>query len=147
MLFSILGGQVEEFDSDQTHLIYLVTRLSRIVEHDQPWVATDRNAALSTAKFTSDKERLSTHIAWEIMDAPYWANTAEDGSRRERRMAELLVHDSVRWAAFSHVNVCCAARAGEVEACLGTFSHRPRVLVRPDWYFYVPSNCSCQTRS
>ena len=53
MLRSILGGQVRQYGKDQTDLIYLVTRLSAIVQHDLAWIATDRNAVLSTAKFTS----------------------------------------------------------------------------------------------
>nr|WP_243717767.1 DarT ssDNA thymidine ADP-ribosyltransferase family protein [Actinomadura sp. KC345] len=54
MLRSILGGKVERYDRDQTHLIYLVTRLSKVVGAGLYWVATDRNAVLDTAKFTSD---------------------------------------------------------------------------------------------
>jgi hypothetical protein len=48
MLRSILGGRVKEYRNDQTDLIYLVTRLSRVIEHDLAWVATDRNAVLDT---------------------------------------------------------------------------------------------------
>ncbi|TXK43878.1 DarT ssDNA thymidine ADP-ribosyltransferase family protein [Nonomuraea sp. C10] len=53
---------------------------------------TDRNAAVATARFTAQAKELPTHIDWEIMAAQYWANTAEDGFRMQRRMAELLVH-------------------------------------------------------
>lgn len=146
MLRSILGGQVKQYGKDQTDLIYLATRLSKIVQHDLAWVATDRNAVLRTAKFTSDRVRLAEHVDWEVMKERYWGNTADDGSRRERRMAELLVHRSVPWTVFSHVAACCDTRAGEVsgELTAATTGPPPKVLVRPGWYFYVPQNCPCQ---
>lgn len=145
MLRSILGGQVKEYGHDQTDLVYLVTRLSRVIDHGRRWVATDRNAVLRTAKFTGDRSRLAEHVDWTIMNEQYWGNTAEDGSRRERRMAELLVHHSVPWAVFSHVAACCDRRADEVSVKLLTASgSTPKLLVRPDWYFYVPNNCPCQ---
>ncbi|GAA4240783.1 hypothetical protein GCM10022254_66860 [Actinomadura meridiana] len=119
MLRSILGGRVEEYDSDQTHLVYLLAQLSRVESAGLAWVATDRNAVLQTARFTGDAADLAEHIDWEIMSARYWGNTPEDGSRRERRMAEFLVHGSVPWSVFSHLAVCCDERATEVADLLG----------------------------
>ncbi|NDU74146.1 DUF4433 domain-containing protein [Actinomadura sp. DSM 109109] len=144
MLRSILGGKVERYDSDQTHLIYLVTRLSKVVNAGLAWVATDRNAVLNTAKFTSDASKLADHVDWEIMKARYWGNTADDGFRRERRMAELLVYEAVPWDVFTHLAVCCGDRAVEVREQLAGARPIPRVLVKPDWYFEVPDGCPCQ---
>lgn len=144
MLRSILGGRVKEYGTGQTDLVYLVARLSRMIEHGRVWAATDRNAVLETAKFTSDRRRLAEHIDWSIMMDQYWANTAEDGSRRERRMAGLLVHDSVPWNVFSHLATCCEARVRDVEPKLSSTDKPPKVIVRPTWYFDVPRNCPCQ---
>ena len=141
MLRSILGGQVGVYDSDQTHLVYLVTRLSQVTRQRLTWVASDRNAVLGTAKFTSDARTLADHIDWEIMRARYWGNTDSDGSRRERRMAELLVHGTVPWTTFSHVGVCCAERSGEAADLLTDSSSK--IIVRPGWYFDVPGSCAC----
>jgi hypothetical protein len=146
MLFSILGGQVKEYADDQTHLIYLVSRLSRVTGLDLAWVATDRNAVLATAKFTGEQQALSSLIDWQIMEAKYWANTADDGSRRERRMAEFLVQHVVPWSAFTHVGTCCDQRQEEVRRLLSTSEHRPKLLVTPSWYFNVSSGCACQGR-
>jgi hypothetical protein len=88
---------------------------------------------------------LAGHIDWAIMKEHYWGNTAEDGSRRERRMAELLVHRFVPWTVFSHVATCCDSRASEVTAKLTPIADQPpKVLLKPNWYFYVPNNCPCQ---
>lgn len=144
MLRSILGGRVRQYDSDQTHLVYLVTRLSQVEHAGLSWVATDRNAVLKTARFTAEASALATHIDWDIMNARYWGNTPDDGSRRERRMAELLVHDGVPWTIFSHLGVCCGDRSGEVTDRLVDAHPAPKILVRPDWYFDVPTGCPCQ---
>ncbi|SEG55020.1 protein of unknown function [Thermomonospora echinospora] len=144
MLRSIVGGRVRQYDSDQTHLIYLVTRLSRVIDAGLAWVATDRNAVLHTARFAVEAVELADHIDWEIMNVRFWGNTPEDGSRRERRMAELLVHGTVPWPVFSHLVVCCSQRVGQVRDRLAEAGATLRVIVKPDWYFEVPSGCSCQ---
>ena len=38
----------------------------------------------------------------------------------------------------------CGTRADEVNASMSAVGQQPKVLVRPDWYFYVPDNCPCQ---
>jgi hypothetical protein len=143
MLFSILGGRVKEHGTDQSQLIYLVTQLSRVITHGLPWVAADRNAVLHPAKFTVDRRRLEDHIDWAVMEAQYWRNTVNDGSRMQRRMAELLVHGSVPWSVISHVVTCCERRAAIAKDRIPA-TNPPRVLVRPNWYFYLPDNCPCQ---
>jgi ssDNA thymidine ADP-ribosyltransferase, DarT len=143
MLFSILGGRVKEYGTDQSQLVYLVTRLSRVIAHGLAWVATDRNAVLQPAKFTADRGRLAQHIDWAVMEAQYWGNTVDDGSRMQRRMAELLVHRAVPWSVISHVATCCEGRAAEVKGRLPATTP-PRILVRPKWYFSLPDNCPCQ---
>ncbi|MFC9969456.1 DUF4433 domain-containing protein [Spirillospora sp. NPDC127200] len=144
MLRSIVGGQVRQYDSDQTHLIYLITRLSHVVGAGLRWTATDRNAVLRTARFTTMATELAGHVDWEVMESRYWSNTVKDGSRRERRMAELLVHEAVPWQVFSHVAVCCEQRRGEVEDHVRAAPPPRGVIVKPDWYFDVPSGCPCQ---
>lgn len=144
MLRSILGGQVQQYDGDQTDLIYLLTRLSQVIDAGLRWVATDRNAVLRPARFTGQAAELADHIDWDVMNARQWANTETDGSRKERRMAELLVHELVPWRLFSHLAACCAERAEQATALLGGASPAPKALVRPHWYFDVPGSCPCQ---
>lgn len=142
MLRSIVGGQVSCYGSDQSHLVYLVTRLSQVQRQGLMWVATDRNAVLGTAKFTSEVSALPHHVDWPLMEARYWGNTVDDGSRRERRMAELLVHGTVPWPLFSHLGVCCQRRSDKVADLLTGSSIK--IVVRPGWYFDIPGSCSCR---
>jgi hypothetical protein len=99
MLYRIHKGGVLTYSGRQDELVYLVSRVSRVRQHGLAWVATDRNAALTTAKYTDQAPRLPSHIDWEVMEALIWKDTPADGSRRERRMAEFLVHGALPWAA------------------------------------------------
>lgn len=103
MLYRIHSGGVPGYRYGQRPLVYLVTRASRVLMSGLPWVASDRNAAVATARFTDKAEVLPDHIDWSVMDAEYWHNTPEDGSRVQRRMAEFLVHSSVPWETFTQV--------------------------------------------
>ena len=72
---------------------------------------------------------------WDLMRAKYWGNTDEEPDRRERRMAECLVHGRVPWDAFTEVvarTETCAASARDTLASLGKSTP---VAVRPSWYF------------
>ncbi|GAA2133999.1 hypothetical protein GCM10009760_10780 [Kitasatospora kazusensis] len=135
MLFRIHKGGVASYPRGQTELAYLVTRLSQVQAHGLPWVATDRNAAVATAQYTDQASDLATHIDWEVMAAHMWANTPTDGSRRERRMAELLVHGCLPWTAVVGIGTHSSTVEAAVQVLLQGQPHQPRVDVRPTWYF------------
>ncbi|MGV9374264.1 type II toxin-antitoxin system toxin DNA ADP-ribosyl transferase DarT [Nonomuraea sp. NPDC003707] len=135
MLYRINSGGVRGYDQGQTPLVYLVTRLSAIAASNLAWVASDRNAALATARFTTTQRELATHIDWALMEAEYWANTDEDGSRVQRRMAELLVHERVPWMVFSRVYAHTESVAAVARKTLEGLGHRPSAEVRAHWYF------------
>ncbi|WP_449060420.1 type II toxin-antitoxin system toxin DNA ADP-ribosyl transferase DarT [Planomonospora algeriensis] len=134
MLYRIHKGGVSGYQRGQSELVYLVTRLSRIITAGLAWVATDRNAALE-ARFAQQVQDLRHHIDWEVMKAENWANTEDDGSRKQRRMAELLVHGTVPWTAISHVYAYDDSTVASVSDLLAGHAHRPHLAVRPWWYF------------
>lgn len=145
MLSSIYHKQVDGYRRDHTRLVYLVTRLQSITDAGRTWLATDRNARLATAKYTSNASDLADHIDWELINAQYWGNTPTDGSRVQRRMAELLVHEWVPWTSFTAIGVCCPGRKAEVEQLITSSPHRPPIIVRPSWYFWNRHpGCSCE---
>jgi hypothetical protein len=69
------------------------------------------------------------------MKQRYWFDTAEYPDRKERRMAECLVHQVVPWEAFTDVVLKSEAVAAPVRQFLAQGGHSPRVSVRPEWYF------------
>lgn len=135
MLYRIYKGGVATYSGRQEQLAYLVTRVSRVQQLNLAWAATDRNAALTTAKYTDQAAALASHIDWEVMEALIWKNTPTDGSRRERRMAEFLVHQVLPWTAVVGIVTQTAAMATLVETIIKSARHRPQVAVVPQWYF------------
>jgi hypothetical protein len=69
------------------------------------------------------------------MRATYWNNTPEDPERRERRMAECLVHQLVPWEAFTEIVTRKQACAATAQATLNRLGVSIPVNVRPGWYF------------
>ncbi|MGW4412237.1 type II toxin-antitoxin system toxin DNA ADP-ribosyl transferase DarT [Nonomuraea sp. NPDC004702] len=135
MLHRIHSNRVTGYDQGQRPLAYLVTRLDTVIAAGRVWVATDRDAAVATARFAARAEELPTHVDWQIMAAHYWANTFEDGSRMQRRMAELLVHEHVPWSSFSHIYTNDDEMADRVRQSINTHAHQPTVAVRSQWYY------------
>jgi len=135
MLSRIHHGGVAGYGGGQRHLIYLCSRLARVRELGLPWVASDRNAAVATARYTGDPGSLSSHIDWPLMEARYWADTSEDGSRKQRRMAEFLVHHSVPWVAVLGIVVIDDDLRKQVTEIMGRVGSPVPVAVTPSWYF------------
>ncbi|MFI7004223.1 DUF4433 domain-containing protein [Nocardia sp. NPDC050175] len=134
MMYAIHKGNVETYNGDHGDLIYLRTTVERLVTHNLQPVFTDRNAALEIARFSDDIAELDTMIDWPLMTARMWNNTADDQDRRERRMAECLVHGRVPWSAFTEVVVQSKDHATRIELPDSPDS-RPSISVRPYWYF------------
>lgn len=116
-------------------LIYLTTSVERLAELGAPLVFTDRNAVLGIAEFTDDLARLDTLIDWSLMRAVMWNNTVAHPDRKERRMAECLVHDRVPWTAITEVAAKTQAGARQASMMFATVDQRVPVVVRPNWYF------------
>jgi hypothetical protein len=135
MLYAIARGNVPEYTGGVDLLVYLVTTADRLGQLGLPMLFTDRNAVLKTAHFTSSLADLDTVIDWPLMRATMWNNTPSEPDRRERRMAECLVHRQVPWWAIEYVAARTPARAIEAQATLARFSQGIAVRTRRDWYF------------
>lgn len=135
MLRAIVGDRVPGYCGGQDPLVYLVTTIERLVAAGLSLVFTDRNAAVQFASFTTDIDRLDMFIDWPLMRAKMWKNTPEDLDRRERRMAECLVHGAVPWECFTGAAARTKMRQAEVRAALAGTTLAERVEVRPGWYF------------
>lgn len=138
MMYVIHKGNVPTYQEGTSKLIYLVSSLERLRELDHDVLISDRNAVLRYAEFRRFEplDKLDDgHIDWELMRARDWANTPDDPDRRERRMAEALVHGRVRWEAVTKIVVRSNDIADEVELGLTEAEASLPVDVRPDWYF------------
>ncbi len=136
MLYSIYKGNVSTYVGGQDEVVYLVTDIDTIVDLGLPFVFTDRNAALQTATYSSNVAALDALIDWSLMESQWFMNTPSEPDRRERRMAELLVHHRVSWSAILGVAVKSDARARQVFEVLASVGANPvPVETRPNWYF------------
>jgi hypothetical protein len=135
MMSAIANGKVPTYRRTCDELVYLVSSVERVMELQLPAIFTDRNAVLRIARFSTDPVDLDAMIDWELMEAVYWNNTDDEPDRRERRMAECLVHDRVPWSAFLGVATNDEARAHEARTALASAGATAYVAVRPAWYF------------
>lgn len=135
MMYAIHRGRVATYSGGCEELAYLVTSVERLAALGLTLVFTDRNAVLDAATFRSNPAELDTLVDWSLMRATLWANTENEPDRRERRMAECLVHGQVPWAAFTEVAVKSPVVARRALAALAAARSQLTITVRPTWYF------------
>jgi hypothetical protein len=135
MMYVIHRGAVPELQGGSDMLVYLTTTVEDLVANGAKLVVTDRNAVLGYAEQTDDLDCLDEIIDWQLMRAMFWNDTPEEPERKERRMAECLVHGSVPWSVVDGVVTKTASRAVEVSSLIAEAPHRPPVAPTSDWYF------------
>lgn len=133
MMFAISHGRVPSYGEDVSGLLYLVTSTQELVAQGLKVVVTDRNAALGYTEFRPESE-CGDLVDWDLMRQRYWNNTDRYPDRRERRMAECLVHRKVPFDAIGAIVVHNEQQAGNVEAVLKAAGRAVSVYVRPGWY-------------
>lgn len=134
MMSSISYGNVPHYDQGCGPLVYLVTSVERLMSSGLDVVATDRNAALAFAAYERTDAPWGEMIDWDLMVAKWWNNTPEEPDRRERRMAECLVHSTVPWAAFDQVVTMTDQVARAARGALQAAGQSTPVTVVPHWY-------------
>lgn len=136
MMYSIARGNVPNYSNGTDRLIYLVSTVQRMRMLDLELILTDRNAVLLHAAFhpMNQGHPPADFIDWELMKQRYWNDTPAEPDRKERRMAECLVHQAVPWPAFTQIAVKNQTLAAQVKEALGATLNVP-VLVEPEWYF------------
>ena len=78
---------------------------------------------------------LDEYVDWDLMEARMWNNTDAEPDRKERRMAEFLVHGCVPWSAFIGVAARNDAKCREAEEVLRNVDIATSVKPRPSWYY------------
>lgn len=135
MLFTITRGNVPQYQDGQDPLVYLVTDCDQLEAAGCVSVFTDRNAYYATAAYFDGTVPLDNVVDWDLMEARSWNNTEAEPDRMERRMAELLVHERVPFEAISGVAVRTDAMHARVKDLLEPLGDRPKLVVKPGWYF------------
>ncbi|MGA6165979.1 type II toxin-antitoxin system toxin DNA ADP-ribosyl transferase DarT [Amycolatopsis magusensis] len=129
MMSAISNGKVPGYTSNQ-NLIYLVSSTDRVKAAGLRWACTDGNARAMPTEFYNTWGELKANTDWELMNDRYWADTAEDGDRRRRRMAEFLVHEFFPL----HLVAGIAAKSQRVAAIVRGQLPSMDTRVIPDYY-------------
>lgn len=135
MLYVISRGAVPTYGGGQDEIVYLVTSIEKVVEEGLRFVFTDRNAALMPARYGDDSLVLDDYVDWNLMEGQMWRDTPEEPDRKERRMAEFLVHGRVPWSAFIGVAARNDETCRRAERALASVGADALVAPRPGWYF------------
>ena len=135
MLYVIAQGTVPNYNDGQNQVVYLVTSVEAVSTHGLRYVFSDRNAALSYARYADDPQLLDQHIDWELIEARIWADTLDEPDRKEKRMAELLVHRHVPWQMIHSVVTKDGGLAQCAQSVLDSEHATVPVHVEPGWYF------------
>lgn len=130
MMSAIQSGRVPTYQNGCDEIVYLCTTLGRLSDTGHEVLFSDRNATLAVAEFALDAADLE--IDWQLMQERYWGNTPEYPDRREKRMAECLVHRIVEPTGIRALVTKTQAVADRVGRLVGDTWP---VYVRGDWYF------------
>jgi hypothetical protein len=134
MLYAIHMGSVEGYNGGQASVVHLVFEVEHVVRDGLTYVFTDGHADMALSRFFDVTTELD-HIDWQIMRERYWSDTDADGDRTRRRQAEFRVHQFVPWSLCTEIGVINARIEHEVSSILQAATHRPRVIVRRQWYY------------
>lgn len=134
MLYAIHEGNVEGYDDGQEPLVYILTKVARVIRADLTFAFTDRHAVLAVAQFYDDPSALDA-VDHTLMREKYWHSTDRHPDRRERRQAEFLIYDEVPLDIVGAVAVMSETVKEAVDADLAPMESPPPVIVRPRWYF------------
>ncbi|MCG8654876.1 DUF4433 domain-containing protein [Yimella sp. NH-Cas1] len=133
MMYAINGGSVPEYTEGCGRIIYVVSTVEAVLASGLDLVVSDRNAAVAFASFSANVSDFDDLVEWPLMKERMWNNTAERPDRKERRMAEALVHQRLPVECIVEIVAPTASVAAEARAMLGSLD--VPVAVRPEWYF------------
>lgn len=94
------------------------------------WAFTTSNAG---ARYTSFYKQLDDleRIDWDAVAARNWTAVPT----REAKQSEFLMHSSFPWELVRRIGVHSQAMYGQVQAMLKDWDHKPKVEIKPDWYY------------
>lgn len=118
----------------QGPILTLEADLSEVVAwaeaHEVRWAMSLSNAGAFDTEFRSHLDALA-ELDW----AAITATDFRDGRVKERKAAELLIHDVFPWELVRQIGACNATSAATARSMLASAVHRPQVNERREWYF------------
>lgn len=136
MLLNIKTGYRGIKKYPQSELVFLVCKISDIIENCPHWCFTDGHAKSSITQFHNNLEDLSL-LDWDTINLQFWSSTEDDWDRMRRKQAEFLVKKHVPVTCISQIIVLNSeqeAKVKEIESRAGI--DIPVVIDQQRKYFY-----------
>lgn len=140
MLFLIHCANHPEltYQGGQGQIIHLETNLHHVAAWADSkkvrWAFTLSNAGAFYFEDRCDLAQLG-EINWGAVQATRWAGEGVPDSIKEGKQAEFLLERQFPWTLVERIGVHSRTVAQQVADILGDARHRPRVEIRPDWYY------------
>lgn len=94
------------------------------------WAFTTANAGANYTPSFSTVADLDK-VDWQAVAATNWSQP----DTKEAKQAEFLMHNSFPWSLVRRIGVKSRGAYSQVAAALNGASHRPRIEIKPDWYY------------
>lgn len=135
MLLNIKTGYRGITRRPQEDIVYIVCKVSSIVEECEEWCFTDGHAKNKMTEFYNDLNNLD-EVDWNIVGAKEWKPIEADMDRMRRKQAEFLVKNHVPVNCISDIIVLNETRKNFVEEIKTRLGSEIPVRVNPNNQFY-----------
>ena len=135
MLYAIDRGYVDNYNDGQDRIIYIVVKLSEVIDAELPFVFTDGHPIVAFSDFFNDVNLLSQRIDWNLMEDRYWSDTDDDPDRKRRRQAEFLVFQQAPLSLISGFAVYDRHIKAEVENVAQRYNLNTLCKIKREWYY------------
>jgi len=123
---------IPSYRGGQGSIIHLEADLGQTVdwaeEHDRRWAFTLSNAGAYYFEDRCSLEHL-VEIDWNAVQANNWQQY------KEGKQAEFLIERQFPWELVARIGVSSREVHREVSLALRATTHKPRVEMKPDWYY------------
>ena len=135
MLLNIKTGYSFVKQRQQKDIIYIVCKLSKIVDNCAEWCFTDGHAKKRISTFYNNLDDLK-EVSWNIVAERYWRDTEDDFDRMRKKQAEFLVKGCVPTDCIHAIVTYNKEAANTVKETLNRFSLDIPVGINPNGNFY-----------
>ena len=134
MLMNIRTGWDGLTKRPMRDIAILFTSHRRLRESGIPFVFSDRNSTLATAKFHEDEDTALNQLSWPLWRASDFKRDNARPDKIERYMAESLVYQQVPINALEGIALHTEARKTEVGALVANAGANIQTYLKQGWY-------------
>jgi hypothetical protein len=104
MLYQIATGWEDIKKYPQEEIIYYISSVEKIKQHNLKYFFSDGHARSSTSTFYTEDFDFDK-LDWDTIYATYWKSDENDLRRKEKKQSELLVKEYVPFSCIQYIGV------------------------------------------